>query len=589
MKKRKILSTIYKSAKELFQIAPGLILLKIILSIASSVFSVINVKFIAEIVDTAGSIATDTGKAESLMALVIICVSCFAGIGICTVTTYFIDNIWIIKPLEQFHHKISLYMTEISLEATNHPDIQDKFWRAKDAIYHNRIVNLFMTVCKIVPISINLIGTMLILARYSLILVVIAFVSVFPTGAITYFFSSKEYKLSVKHTKDVRFRDYLWSTLTRKESIREARLYGFIDYLQNKFFSTHKKVYLEQKRMYIKRDAGTVIANLCRQCMYFAAMAIILSLVKREVISVGAFSACIIAFSMMQDKATMFFAYFSEIGNASKYADDYYSLFEFEKERRNDKKFDEHINSIKLENVSYRYGNDLPLVLRNIDLEIKKGELVVIVGENGSGKTTLSKIIMGFFNPMEGNVKVNDENLVNRDLKSYYTKFSILIQDFLRYAISLKDNIKISNWTIEDEQKISSLIHENELKQVLDKLGGMNTLLGIEFGDEELSGGEWQRVALARANYKDSEVLILDEPTSAIDPLQEFKILKQFTKMAKGKTCIIISHRVGICRKADKVIVMENGAVAAIGTHEQLLEQGGKYAELWNSQAQWYQ
>lgn len=240
-----------------------------------------------------------------------------------------------------------------------------------------------------------------------------------------------------------------------------------------------------------------------------------------------------------------------------------------------------------MKNVSYSYNNNQKFAVENVDLKIERGNLIVIVGENGSGKTTLSKLIMGLYKPQFGSLLVNGIPQSEIQNTSYLHYFSIAIQDFERYAIPLSDNIIISDIT-NPTQDLDEFFTMCDLTDVKERLGGYDAMLGIEFGDADLSGGEWQRVALARAMYKNADIIVLDEPTSAIDPLLEFDLLNQFLNMAKNRTCIVISHRIGLCKKADKIVVMHNGKIVEQGTHDFLIQRQGKYSELWNAQSKWY-
>lgn len=579
---------IKKSTRDLFQLMPTIVVCKVILSIATAVFSIFTVKLLANVIESAGMIIGNEPVNGAFVKNIVYYVLCYIGIQISDIVLYYIDNIWIVPKMEFFHHKLSVHLTEISLEATNSPNIQDMFWRAKDAVYQDRILSVFMSVFNIIPVLVQLIGTMYVLGSYNFWLIILAFVSVFPSAAIIYWCGKKEYTFSREQTKNLRMSGYLWNVLTTKESIREAKIYGFNEYIKDRFYDVHKKNYIARKKLSIKEDFWRVAADLCKNALYIIAMFFAIELVYRNKIGIGAFSACIAVFSTMQGRATNFFSYFSQISNACNYARDYYEFFEIEKENSGKYKPNETINGINLESVCYQYNNSNKMALQDINLNIKKGELIVIVGENGSGKTTLSKLIMGLFKPTYGKVFADSFQVSEIDTLEYYKKFSIAIQDFEKYAISLKDNVIISDF-LNSKPDIEDLFISNDLICVKERLGGYDTMLGIEFGDEELSGGEWQRVALARSMYKDSEVVILDEPTSAIDPLQEYELLNKFIEISKQKTCIVISHRVGICKKADKIVVLHNGKIVEIGNHMELLKNKSKYYELWKSQAQWYE
>ena len=448
-------------------------------------------------------------------------------------------------------------------------------------------MSVFMTVFNIVPIIIQLIGTMIVLYSYSWILVLLAFLSVFPSAIISFWIGRKEYNFSIEQTQTSRLSSYLWEIMTKKETIRENRIYGFLDYIKKYFFSVQQKVLKARKKLLIKEDAGRSLAELLKNALYIVALILAVGLVSQNVITVGMFAACIGVFSTMQGSASNLFSYFSQIDNICNYANDYYDFLNLPKDKSGTSKLENGIKSIELKNVSYSYNNNQKFAVENVDLKIERGNLIVIVGENGSGKTTLSKLIMGLYKPQFGSLLVNGIPQSEIQNTSYLHYFSIAIQDFERYAIPLSDNIIISDIT-NPTQDLDEFFTMCDLTDVKERLGGYDAMLGIEFGDADLSGGEWQRVALARAMYKNADIIVLDEPTSAIDPLLEFDLLNQFLNMAKNRTCIVISHRIGLCKKADKIVVMHNGKIVEQGTHDFLIQRQGKYSELWNAQSKWY-
>ncbi|MGN0182010.1 MAG: ABC transporter ATP-binding protein [Candidatus Ornithomonoglobus sp.] len=225
----------------------------------------------------------------------------------------------------------------------------------------------------------------------------------------------------------------------------------------------------------------------------------------------------------------------------------------------------------------------------NINLTIKKGEHIVVVGENGSGKTTLSKLITACYEPEWGYITIDGQNISDLRKKSYLEQFSIVCQNFVRYNMTLRENIAMSDTkAMQDDERLKAAARCAGVDDTVEIIGGYDTQLGREFGGVELSGGQWQKLAIARGLFRDAPIIILDEPTAALDPLVEYEILTDFTEMTKDRTSIIISHRIGICAKADRIIVMKDGQIAEEGAHKELIEKGGEYSRMWSAQADWY-
>lgn len=268
---------------------------------------------------------------------------------------------------------------------------------------------------------------------------------------------------------------------------------------------------------------------------------------------------------------------------------DFYDFFDNATETEGDKPFPAFQHEIAVRNVCFAYPVSDREVLHDVSFTIKKGERVVIVGENGSGKTTLSKIIAGVYEPGSGEVTYDGENAKAFERGSFYRQFSVISQDFVKYQLTMRENIGMStpNQIHRDEKLLQSAKAAN-IEQIVRRVGGLDTQLGREFDGVELSGGEWQKISIARGLNKDADIIILDEPTSALDPLVEYDILKKFVDLTEEKTSVIISHRVGLCRFADRIIVMQNGRVVGNGTHEELLGNNTEYERIWNEQAKWY-
>ena len=236
--------------------------------------------------------------------------------------------------------------------------------------------------------------------------------------------------------------------------------------------------------------------------------------------------------------------------------------------------------SIVLENVSFRYPEADHASLEHIDLEIKDHETVAVVGENGAGKTTLARILLGIYRPDSGRIIVDGK--VMDETKNYFSSVSAVFQKFNRYKLNLEDNVCISDLRgIGDFRGAVSAV-DPELK--IDE----NAVLSRDFDGVDLSGGQWQKLAIARGIYRKSKIMLLDEPTSAIDPVQESRLYETFLKIAEGKTCIMITHRLGLARIADRIVVMKDGKIVENGTHGELLEKKGEYSRMWSSQAGWY-
>ena len=248
-------------------------------------------------------------------------------------------------------------------------------------------------------------------------------------------------------------------------------------------------------------------------------------------------------------------------------------------------------NDIVLSHVSFCYPNSSEKSVNNVSLTIKKGETIALVGENGAGKTTLVRLMIGLYKPTEGSVKIGENDLSEVGFRSLFKGTSGVFQHFQRYAFSLEDNIRIADFSSrKNEDDIDDLLKENGIRASDRETfpDGLQTILSREYDGTELSGGQWQRIAIARGLYRDSNIMVLDEPTASIDPIEESNVYRRFSEYANGRTAIVVTHRMGSARIASRIIVMKEGSIVEAGTHDKLMKAGGEYARMFDLQAKWY-
>jgi ATP-binding cassette subfamily B protein len=244
--------------------------------------------------------------------------------------------------------------------------------------------------------------------------------------------------------------------------------------------------------------------------------------------------------------------------------------------------------NITAENISFTYpGNDTKTI-NNISFEIKKGEVIALVGPNGAGKSTLARLICRLYDPDNGVVKYDNIDIRNFDPEEYRKQFSVIFQDFMLYNLTAGENIRMGNIDEKNPaQRIKSSATTSGIDKAISSLpNGYDTVIGNLFDDSrELSWGEWQKIALARALFRDAPVLILDEPSSALDADAEHEIFSKFREIVKGRTSVLISHRFTNVTLADRIIVLEKGEIKESGTHEELMKRGGTYHAMYSKQS----
>jgi ATP-binding cassette subfamily B protein len=372
---------------------------------------------------------------------------------------------------------------------------------------------------------------------------------------------------------DERAMDYLDECISSRGYFKENIHLAFFEKLFLKWNSRLVSYVQKKKEAQIKALVLDGLSKICVSMGSSMMIVIIVLLVISRQINIGEFTAVLASFSSfafladeMINKNLMLIA--EHIG-AIKNLTGYLSI-KSEKGKQNLLPSSNDCE-IALENVFFKYPNTDRNALSDVNISIKRGEYVAIVGENGSGKTTLSKILLGLYNPTSGTVKRKTDGSV-----------SAVFQDFIKYRMTLKENICISN-VFDREEKIRDLISKVKIEEKNE-----NLFLGKEFGGEELSGGQWQRVAIARGCYARPDILVLDEPTAAIDPFQENELFDLFEKVSKSCTLVVVTHRLGCVKNAKKIIVLKNGKIVEQGNLKQLLSQKGEFYSMYEKQKVWY-
>ena len=383
---------------------------------------------------------------------------------------------------------------------------------------------------------------------------------------------------------------YYEKCIMDREYFKETRLLGCFRYFKNlyknalsmindKTYETQKKsVFIEFRLKLLTLSSYIVILFLLVKC------------VLNKSISIGALGAIFGSLDMligMMEEVICWnigsvFPKLGTINNLMRFLD----MDEYEGKHVNINKIPE----INIKDVSFIYPGNTKNSLSNISFNIKPGETVAIVGENGSGKSTLVRLIIGIYSPTEGKIEFNgyDTRFVSKE--SLFKNISSVFQKFQRYKMTLNENISISDTSLEAKpsriNKASNKASLTVSNDIFPK--GYETMLSREFNGVDLSGGQWQKVAIARGFYKSHNMIILDEPTASIDPIEETKLYKKFKEMSYGKTSIIVTHRLGSAKIADKIVVLDKGRITQIGTHDDLINIDGKYKELYSTQSKWY-
>ncbi|WP_245935564.1 ABC transporter ATP-binding protein [Sediminitomix flava] len=489
--------------------------------------------------------------------------------------------------------KIIKKTAELNLDQLEDADFYDKLERARRQTAGR--VTLMSNVLSQVQDIIVVISLLVGVVSFEPWLILLLVVSIAPTIMNEIKFNGTSYSLARSWTQERRELDYLRYAGASDVTAKEVKLFGLSDYIADRFKILSHKYFLESKDLAQKRALWGSFFNIISSAAYYIAYVLIVFNTIGGIFSLGDLTFLSGSFNRLRTKLQGFFTRFTSITDKALYLNDYFEFLDLKSENEETEKLPMPKmieKGFEFRGVGFKYPQSENWVVRNINFELKAGEKLAFVGENGAGKTTLTKLLLRFYEPTEGEILLDGIPVDQFNLTDYQTYFGVIFQDFVKFELTVRENVAVGEINqILNQSKIDEVAQKSLANTVVEKLPmGYDQPLGRRFKKgKELSGGEWQKIAMARAYMKDAEVLILDEPTSALDARAETETFNRFINLTKGKTAVIISHRFSTVRIADRIMVLKNGTVEEIGSHDELMENDALYAELFNLQAIGYQ
>jgi ATP-binding cassette, subfamily B, bacterial len=402
------------------------------------------------------------------------------------------------------------------------------------------------------------------------------------------------HRFAVRQTPGDRRRGYLYQILTRKEEAQEVRAFDSSALLREE----HDRLFDERiddlRGVVRQRTIYGAVAGLAAAVVTVGSVLLLLVLVRMGRISISDAAVGLAAVILLAGRLRGLVGSTGNLYEGALFLEDFTDFVEATPDRLDRPRASSSprpFRSLVLEDVSFTYPSRTEPSLRDISLEIEHGEVIALVGENGSGKTTLTKLIAGLYRPSAGTLLWDGTDADDLDLAEVRRNVAVIFQDYARYFLTAHENVAISRLDLlHDTERVVDAARRAGADGFLSSLpDGYGSLLGPAFeGGHDLSIGQWQRIALARAYFRSTPILILDEPTAALDPRGEYEIFQQVRRLAEGHTVILVSHRFSSVRAADRILVLEEGRITEDGDHRSLLELGGRYAELYGLQAEGY-
>ncbi|SOC80130.1 ATP-binding cassette, subfamily B [Salinimicrobium sediminis] len=489
--------------------------------------------------------------------------------------------------------KIIRKTSEVNLDELEDSEFYDKLERARQQTTGRvGLMSNVLTQAEDIIVIVSLLAGVVAFEPWLIILLV---VSIIPTMINEVKFSGTSYSLARSWTQERRELDYLRYAGASDVTAKEVKLFGLSDYLAYRFKGLSDQYYHQSKKLAKQRAGWGSFFNVIGTSAYYGAYVLVIFRTVLGAFTLGDLTFLSGSFNRLRQKLQGFFTRFTMITETALYLQDYFEFLDLSyhaPESEGAKPLPKEIKAgFEFRNVGFKYPKSDKWVVRNINFKLRAGEKLAFVGENGAGKTTLIKLLLQFYEPTEGEILLDGVPIKQYNRTAYQKYFGVIFQDFVKFELTLRENIAMGEITgIADQDRIEGAAQKSLADQVVKDLPfGYDQQLGKRFKQgKDLSGGQWQKIAIARAYMKDAEVLILDEPTSALDARAETEAFDRFIKLTEGKTAVIISHRFSTVRIADRIMVLKDGAVLEIGTHEELMQNNKLYSELFNLQAAGY-
>jgi len=490
--------------------------------------------------------------------------------------------------------KIMRHAAILDLEQTEDSEFYDKLERARQqTLGRTMLLSQVMGQIQDLISMAFLIGG---LFTFNPWLIAILVLTILPAFLGESYFNNQNYSLTRSQTPERRELDYLRYLGASDETAKEIKIFNLADFVINRFKKLSDKFYKDNTKLAKRRAFWGGFFSMLGSTGYYGAYVFIIIRTINGQLSVGDLTFLAGSFRQLRTLTEGILLRFTTISQGAIYLNDFLDFFEIQPNivvNKNPIPFPNPIlQGFTFENVGFKYRHSENWANRHLNFTLNPGETLALVGENGAGKTTLVKLLARLYEPTEGKILLDGIDLKEYDPKDLQQNIGVIFQDYLRYQMTLSSNIAVGNISeLNNLELIKTAAKASTADTLAEKLpNNFEQALGKRFNNGvELSGGEWQKVALSRIYMKESQVLILDEPIAALDARAEYEVFQRFSQMTKGKSAVLISHRFSTARLADRILVLDKGEILEIGTHSELLELKGRYAELFALQARGYQ
>jgi ATP-binding cassette subfamily B protein len=481
----------------------------------------------------------------------------------------------------------------LDLEQFEDSEVQDRLERARSQTslglgVMGQVFGQVQTLITIVSFAAGLV----VYAPWLIVLLLVALVPTFVGGA---HFNALDYALQWSRTQQRRLLEYLRQTGASAETAKEVKIFGLNHFLIDRFRDVSLDMYRANRALAIRRESTMGLLTVIGTAGYYSAYGYVAWRTLNGQFSIGDLTFLAGSFRRLGDLLANLLMAFSSTAGQALYLDDLFSFFTLTSRIHSPEQARAVPQPIaagfEFQDVGFRYPGTERWAVRHLSFTLHAGETLALVGENGAGKTTIVKLLARLYEPTEGRILLDGHDLREYDLDALRANVGVIFQDFVRYSLTAGENIAVGRiGAREDKARIAQSAKQSLAAEMIARLPATyDQPIGKRFSSGvELSGGEWQKLAIARAYMRDAQLLVLDEPTAALDARAEFEVFQRFKALSAGRTSMLISHRFSSVRMADRILVLNEGTVDSMGTHEELLARKGRYAEMFELQAQGY-
>ncbi len=508
-------------------------------------------------------------------------------------TIDYLDALLADKYTRHISIQVMKHAAELDLMAYEDPVFYDRLERAR--VQATDRLGMIQSIGRLVQQVITAASLSVSILLFSPWLLLLLIAGILPAFLGESHFAFLGYAKNFRQTPVRRELDYLRVLGGSREAAKELKLFGLKDFLIGRFTRLSDRIYRENVDLARRRLLAGSFLSVIGTAGYYSAYVYVIWRTVTGSLTIGTLTFLTGAIVQASGNIQQIFSSLSSIADQALFLTDLLAFFEMQPTIRSKP----HalpaprpiVRGFEFRNVSFRYPGTSRLVLNSLDFHLRAGERVALIGKNGEGKTTLVKLMTRLYDPAEGQVLLDGVDLREYNLEDLYREIGVIFQDFMRYEMTARENIAVGRIDeINNLPLLKTAADKSMADEVIERLPrDYEQMLGRRFeSGVDLSGGEWQKIALARAYLRDAQVLILDEPTAALDARSEFEVFQRFAELTAGKSALFISHRFSTVRMADRIVVLENGRIAEDGNHEKLLNLGGRYAEMFEMQAASY-